>query len=293
MIIGTATALGVAISSDRARSARGSSLGVGFGPALALPQSVARSGAAATAVLDALKPRDFLAKQLAWAAAATLLVFAAVTALPAISAFASGLSAPSRGAPGWQQPAPASAEPPKTDLAHLWADHSQSMGIDANVEFGKGLAKIARDQYNWAVLYAMRSIADERTAADDQAAAAARRAVAPAAPPYTLGSQSGYAPGTVLRARITIYGCTGPGGGFCDHMASGGDAFEGAAACSADLPFGTRLKIEGDPTGRIYECLDRGQLPATWIDVYFSDTTDGMAWQSTLGGTIGSITIVN
>jgi hypothetical protein len=69
--------------------------------------------------------------------------------------------------------------------------------------------------------------------------------------------------------------------------------FEGAAACSSNLPMGTRLKIEGDPTGRVYECLDRGMLPATWIDVYFENTSDGIAWASNLGGTTANIEIVN
>ena len=69
--------------------------------------------------------------------------------------------------------------------------------------------------------------------------------------------------------------------------------FEGAAACSGDLPFGTKIRIQGDPTGRVYECLDRGALAATWIDVFFYDTRDGIAWQSLLGGTVTDIEIVN
>ena len=96
-----------------------------------------------------------------------------------------------------------------------------------------------------------------------------------------------------MRARITIYGCQGPGGGFCNYMSSGGVPFEGAVACSSNLPFGTRLTIDGDPSGRTYECLDRGALAATWIDVYFENTLDGIAWQSTLGSTVTDIHIVN
>jgi 3D (Asp-Asp-Asp) domain-containing protein len=111
--------------------------------------------------------------------------------------------------------------------------------------------------------------------------------------PQSLNRASGYAVGTIIQARITIYGCTGPGGGFCNNTASGVPVFEGAAACSADLPFGTKLKIHGDPTGRVYECLDRGALKATWIDVFFNNTSDGIAWQSLLGGTIADIEIVN
>jgi hypothetical protein len=76
-------------------------------------------------------------------------------------------------------------------------------------------------------------------------------------------------------------------------MASGIAVFEGAAACSGDLPFGTKIRISGDPTGRVYECLDRGHLASTWVDVFFYDTRDGIAWQSLLGGTVTNIEIVN
>jgi hypothetical protein len=131
--------------------------------------------------------------------------------------------------------------------------------------------------------------------ADAQAAGAARAATARSAagPPTTLGRASGYAVGTVLSARITIYGCTGPGGGFCGGMASGVRVFEGAAACSSDLPFGTRFRIHGDATGRVYECLDRGHLNSTWVDVFFNNTSEGIRWAGNLGGTRVPIEIVN
>ncbi len=109
----------------------------------------------------------------------------------------------------------------------------------------------------------------------------------------SLNGASGYPVGTILRARITIYGCTGPGGGFCNAMATGIQVFEGAAACSFDLPFGTKLKIHGDPTGRVYECLDRGALATPWVDVFFYNTQDGIAWQGLLAGTVSDIEIVN
>jgi hypothetical protein len=111
--------------------------------------------------------------------------------------------------------------------------------------------------------------------------------------PQSLNGASGYAIGTVLSARITVYGCTGPGGGFCGNMATGIRVFEGAAACSRDLPFGTRIRIAGDPTGRVYECLDRGALATTWVDVYFNNTSEGIAWASLLGGTTANIEVVN
>ena len=76
-------------------------------------------------------------------------------------------------------------------------------------------------------------------------------------------------------------------------MASGITVFEGAAACSNDMPFGTKFTIDADPTGRTYECLDRGILPAPWVDVFFYDTADGFAWAAQRGSTSGNITIVN
>jgi hypothetical protein len=109
----------------------------------------------------------------------------------------------------------------------------------------------------------------------------------------TLGRASGYAPGTRLYARITMYGCVGRGGGFCGGMASGITVFEGAAACSTDMPFGTKFTIDGDPTGRTYECLDRGHLSSPWVDVFFYNTEEGFAWAGFLGGTHANITIVN
>lgn len=147
----------------------------------------------------------------------------------------------------------------------------------------------------------LEAIAAEREAKEAAAAAAAaapsevqRAANARASQvPYSANSASGLAPGTSLPARVTIYGCYGPGGGFCGRMASGVNVFEGAAACSYNLPFGTRFTISGDPSGRTYECLDRGHLPATWVDVYFHHTQQGMGWQSNLGTTSTQITIVN
>jgi hypothetical protein len=133
--------------------------------------------------------------------------------------------------------------------------------------------------------------------AETEKAYQAEQARLAAAPPRgtsaTLGRASGYAPGTRLYARITMYGCVGSGGGFCGGMASGITVFEGAAACSSDMPFGTKFTIEGDPTGRTYECLDRGHLSSPWVDVFFYNTADGFAWAGFLGGTHANITIVN
>ncbi|HXF51609.1 MAG TPA: hypothetical protein VNM43_08010 [Dehalococcoidia bacterium] len=89
-------------------------------------------------------------------------------------------------------------------------------------------------------------------------------------------------PGRVIpNARITFYACIG--NGFCNTMAGGKEPYEGAAACSYDLPLGTRLQIVSDPTRRIYTCEDRGYLSPTWIDVFFWDVADGWPWQRQVG----------
>ena len=68
-----------------------------------------------------------------------------------------------------------------------------------------------------------------------------------------------------------------------EGMATGQAPFEGAAACSSNLPFGTRFSIANDPAGRVFTCLDRGALSPTWVDVWFYDAADGWAWQSIVG----------
>lgn len=99
-----------------------------------------------------------------------------------------------------------------------------------------------------------------------------------------------FAAGTTMPAVVTFYSCLN--NGFCGLMASGIQAFEGAAACSPDLPMGTRFMIASDPTGRVFTCLDRGSLSPTWVDVWFYDSADGWAYQS-LVGTRANIIILN
>jgi hypothetical protein len=82
-------------------------------------------------------------------------------------------------------------------------------------------------------------------------------------------------------ARVTFYACVGDG--FCGNMASGSPVFDGAAACSNDLAMGTRFSIVTDPTGRVYQCLDRGYLAPTWVDVWFYDVASGWPWQAVVG----------
>ena len=81
--------------------------------------------------------------------------------------------------------------------------------------------------------------------------------------------------------RVTFYACVGDG--FCGTMASGQPVYDGAAACSNDLAMGTRFSIVTDPTGRTYQCLDRGYLAPTWVDVWFYDVANGWPWQAATG----------
>ncbi len=110
--------------------------------------------------------------------------------------------------------------------------------------------------------------------------------------PYMAAFQAPpIAPGTVIPGtRATFYSCLN--NGFCGTMANGQQVFPGAAACSTNLPFGTRFFLNADPARTVYTCLDRGALAATWVDVWFYDSADGWAWQSMIGGTYSAITIV-
>lgn len=64
----------------------------------------------------------------------------------------------------------------------------------------------------------------------------------------------------LLSVRVTYYLPTG------NRMANGEWPYHGAAACSYNLAFGTRLKF---PDGAEFICADRGQLGAVgWADLY-------------------------
>jgi hypothetical protein len=100
------------------------------------------------------------------------------------------------------------------------------------------------------------------------------------------------APETVvlnLNSRLTFYDCMDQG--FCGAMANGEDVYEGAAACSYDLSFGTRFIIHGDPTKRIYVCKDRGLLSDTHVDIFWYRPEDGWLWQTVVGST-GAIAVL-
>lgn len=284
MVVGTAAAVGLALVNDRSRTAR---TGLTALVEAAPPPTPAFASANGAIVGPDSSPRDFFARRLGIATLIGVAVLFFAASVPAITAFASSMGSSSSLAPSYGPPAELRA------AAGVSGNWERSYGVaapDAG-QMGAALLAGAVEQHNWDVLRAMRIIADQQAAAAGDAEAAER--ISAAGIPFTLNQASGLAAGTALRARITIYGCTGPGGGFCNHMSAGGVPFEGAAACSSNLPFGTKLTIDGDPTGRTYECLDRGALAATWVDVYFDNTADGIAWQSALGATVTDIHIVN
>ena len=121
-----------------------------------------------------------------------------------------------------------------------------------------------------AVAYAKAIVQQER----QQAVAAAISGPAWQAPAITSGT-------TIPGSTVTFYACVG--NGFCGAMANGQQVFAGAAACSSDLPFGTRFTVVNDPTGQVFTCLDRGALSSTWVDIWFYDVAQGYAWQSYVG----------
>lgn len=286
MVAGAAASVGLALANDRRLKPAFVTAAAAATPDRLLSHSTA-VGALTTA-------REFVARRFALAILIGVAVLFIAASLPAIGALASSLRSPASAAVRLGPPIELRAA---AGVSGNWEQSYSQAGPSAS-QLGAALLAGAAEQRAWNVLSAMNSIAAQQQSASE---AQQRAAAAPAgggsgsaaAAPYSMGTDSGYAPGTVIRARVTIYGCSGPGGGFCNHMASGGSAFPGAAACSQDLAFGTRLTIAGDPTGRTYECLDRGSLAPTWIDVYFEDTSDGIAWQSQLGSTVANIQIVN
>jgi hypothetical protein len=276
MVAGTAASLGLVLANDRR-------LKPVFAEASPPPMPVVLPsvGLPAAATTSA---REFVTRRFAFAALLGAAVLVLAASLPAVTALASSLRAAPSTPPSFGPPMGARAA---AGVSGNW-EQSYANAQPAAGLVGGAIIAGAASQHAWEVLSAMNAIASGRTSAV-AGASVARGAGAP----YSLNGASGIAAGTIIRARVTIYGCTGPGGGFCNHMASGGNAFEGAAACSSNLPFGTKLTIAGDPTGRVYECLDRGMLSPTWVDVYFEDTSEGIAWQSQLGSTVANIQIVN
>jgi len=278
MLAGTATAVSVALLNDRRLS-----------PAFAeaAPASPRTSVLPGSAVATATLPmaRTFITRRILMAIALAVGGIAIAASVPALTAYATNLWLPSSPSTAAVAPGPSNELRAAAGVAGNWERSIAS--ATAPVDALGALAIAGAQERDYQELVSALSQLAQQEKARAAAAAPSRGA------PFSRNAASGYAAGTVLNARITIYGCVGPGGGFCGGMAGGGRVFEGAAACSYDLPFGTKVRILGDPTGRVYECLDRGALSATWVDVYFYNTSDGIAWQGMLGGTLAQIEIVN
>ena len=278
LVAGTAASVGFALLNERGR--QGTALRPALAEAaLAVPAAVPSRGGATAG------PRELAIRRMGHASLiglAVLLLGAVVASFtPVATTLASGLG-------GGVSPVP-QAYGPSPELragatAGIGWEQAYAASVPSASDRGAALVAGVTRQREIDTLIALYNWAEREKAAKTAEEARALGLPAPAQP-GSLNRASGYAVGTVVPARITIYGCQGRGGGFCGGMSSGLAVFEGAAACSADLPFGTRFTIDGDPTGRVYECLDRGLLSATWIDVFFYDTADGFAWASQLGST--------
>ena len=147
----------------------------------------------------------------------------------------------------------------------------QSVGTEATFSYLNGALSTKSDIERYAAAIAE----NERLAAAPQVGAGGGNfSLAWQAPPIGSGTH-------IAGASVTFYACIG--NGFCGNMSTGQQVFAGAAACSSDLPFGTRFTITNDPTGRVFTCLDRGALAPTWVDIWFYDSADGWAWQSLVG----------
>ncbi|KKM90840.1 hypothetical protein LCGC14_1234470 [marine sediment metagenome] len=107
-----------------------------------------------------------------------------------------------------------------------------------------------------------------------------------------------FSPVETREAVLTIYVCqvdtNNPEmhGGFCPEgprTYASVKVQPGVAACSWDLPMGTIFSIEEDPTGGVYQCLDRGLLGAgnpTHVDVWCMTTSSercGLPWLAQVG----------
>jgi hypothetical protein len=292
LVAGTAAAVGLTLANDRR-------LAPATAQAAPPPPPSLPPGGGGTIAATFADPRTFVLRNVGIAmllAAGGILLAALIPAMAALAVNAGfGTDGGSTGGGAPVRERAVVTTRPASSAAGNW-ERSYSAAQPAAGEIGAALLAGAAQEQQLALENGLRAIAAQRAAAAEAARAQAARTSAvrgAVARPQTLNGASGYAIGTIVSARITIYGCTGPGGGFCGNMASGVRVFEGAAACSRDLPMGTKLRIVGDPTGRVYECLDRGALKTTWVDVFFNNTSEGIRWQSLLGGTVAQIEIVN
>jgi hypothetical protein len=291
LVAGTAASVGLALLNERSR--QGAALRPALAEAAVATGVAVQPRAGALAVPHAAPSREVATHRIGHASLiALVMLFAiavAVSFIPLTRTVAGGLRGGST--PVAQAYGPSAELRAGASAATGW-EGAYAAAVPSASDRGAALVAAVTRQREIDTLIALYNWAERERAAQAGTEARALDVPAPGVP-GTLGRASGYAVGTVIPARITIYGCQGRGGGFCGGMSAGVAVFEGAAACSADLPFGTRFTIDGDPTGRVYECLDRGLLTATWVDVFFYNTEDGFAWASQLGSTRANIRIVN
>jgi hypothetical protein len=284
LVGGTAIAVGLAVLSERARAGGLSPAMAGGGAAAVSATGFAGRLSSVRARVDA---RGIGHATVLGAAAAAL--GALVMALAYGAVMVAGAVTTSSASAATREAVPVSGA---TAAAGGGWEQAYALAVPDAAARGVALLGETQRQHQIDTLIALHEWGEREKAAQEAQQARAAGYPAPGRP-TTYNTSSGYGPGTVLYARITIYGCVGRGGGFCGGMASGYTVFEGSAACSSDMKMGTKFTVQGDPTGRVYECMDRGHLASPWVDIFFYNTADGFAWASALGGTHANITIVN
>jgi hypothetical protein len=282
-----------------------------FPLAIEIPQFTPRSRAAVMAPewLGGL-PRS-VARQALFAAAFAALVLVLVTTIPAWTAFHGGRSAASATALRSSAGVTGTAATRVSSLSattfvgdipfvqQLRYFDSLSSSASVAARFVQGareatLASYLQDIGTQVALPYLNNVVAEKQALDAWSAAVQegqRQAAIETA--RSSASRAWEAPpiagGTALPSTVTFYACVG--NGFCGNMASGVPVFPGAAACSSNMPMGTRFVIAADLNQTVFTCMDRGALSPTWVDIWFYDASDGWSWQSNVG-TSSEITIL-
>ena len=87
--------------------------------------------------------------------------------------------------------------------------------------------------------------------------------------------------GESVSASLTVYSCVGDPGQFCpwrNRTYSGTVVAPGTAGC--DLAYlGRSFRIQGDPYGIVWTCLDTGLLPTrSSFDLWFYDVREGQGY---------------
>ena len=243
MVGGTAVAVGLAILSERARSGAG-----GLRPAMEGAVSASAGGFAdrVSAVRAQVEAKGIGHATVLGATVASL---AGVIALSMYGIVAlAGVAGPSSASAAEREPVKAAGV--MAAAGGGWEEAYAAAVPDAAAR-GVALLGETTRQHQIDTLIALYEWGEQQKAAQSaQTGRVAGSAVAPVpGKPTTYATTSGYGPGTVLSARVTIYGCVGSGGGFCGGMASGYTVFEGAAACSSDMKFGTQVHNRGRSDG--------------------------------------------